>query len=362
MTAVDTPTTTQEAPQMSTTTTAPPEAPRLPPPVQLFGLFHGMRIGQAVYALAALGVADFVVDGPYTVAELADKVGADAQALQRVLRAAAAAGVFALEPDGTVAMTPMARLLVRDADDSLRDLALLHGDLFWEPFGAIVDSVRSGRPAAEAVFGTSFFRHLEQHPERAAVFDRAMTQLSGALNGWLLHSLDVSRFQRIADVGGGRGHFLAELLARNPAAEGVLLDRAPVIAGARELLAERGLAERVAAVPHDFFEALPVSDCDAYVLKAVLLNWSDDDAVRILRRVRDAIGERRDARLLVIEQVLAAPNTPDPSAYVDLDMLLVLGGRQRTAQEWRDLVEAGGFTVVTDPVPGQWNTIECAPR
>src|SRR5690606_23425864 len=120
VTAVDTPTTTEEAPPMSTTTTAPPEAPRLPPPVQMLGVFHGMRIGQAVYALAALGVAAVVAERPCTVPEVAQRVGADADALARVLRAAAAAGVFALQPDGTVALTPLARLLVRDADDSLR--------------------------------------------------------------------------------------------------------------------------------------------------------------------------------------------------------------------------------------------------
>src|SRR5690606_163261 len=230
---------------MSTTTTAPPEAPRLPPPVQMLGVFHGMRIGQAVYALAALGVADVVAERPCTVPEVAQRVGADADALARVLRAAAAAGVFALQPDGTVALTPLARLLVRDADDSLRDLALLHGELFWEPYGAIVDSVRSGRPAAEAALGTSFFRHLEQQPEQAAIFDRAMTQLSGAVNSLLLHTLDVSRHRRIADVAGGRGHPLAELLARNPAADGVLPDLAPVGDAASDRLAERGRRHRV---------------------------------------------------------------------------------------------------------------------
>lgn len=341
---------------------AAPAAPTLPPPVQLFGLFHGMRIGQAVYALARLGVADLLTDGPRPVEELAAAVGADPGALQRVLRCAAAVGVFAAEPDGSYALTPMGALLRQGTADSLRDLALLHGELFWAPFGAILDAVRTGRPVADHVFGAPFFAHLEDDPEAEGVFDRAMTQLSTALNGWLLSGIEVGRFRRIADVGGGRGHFLAELLARNPDATGVLLDREPVIEGAGDLLAERGLADRVEARAHDFFEALPVDDCDAYVCKAVLLNWSDDEAVAILRRIRDAIGDDRTARLLVIEQVLGPPNTPDPSAYVDLDMLVVLGGRQRTAEEWRDLVRRAGFACVTDPIPGQWNVIECEPR
>jgi multifunctional cyclase/dehydratase/O-methyltransferase len=338
-----------------------PDAGDLPPRMQLMLLISGKRIAQVIYALAKLNVADHLAGGPQTIESLAELTDTDADSLYRVLRCASAVGVFAMEPDGRWALTPAADGLRTSLPDSLRDLVVFGGeDFMWRPYGEIVHSVRTGEPAFDKVFGMTFWKYLEQHPDAAEIFDRGMTGLSrGATR--LAGQYDFGRFGRVADVGGGEGFFLAEILKQYPSVRGVLLDRPAAVAGAPAVADKQGVTDRMTVVAGDFFEEVP-PDCDAYVLKAVLHDWRNEEARRILQRVRAAMGDNSDARLLVFEMVVGPPNKWDHAPFLDIDMLVKVHGRERTLPEWTDLFQSAGFDLVGEPATGHWACLEGRPR
>lgn len=334
----------------------------LPPPVQLLMLTHGKRISQVVYAVAKLGVADLLAEGPLPVEDLAESAGVLPEPLYRVLRVAAGAGVLAEPSLRTFALTPVGAGLRTGVPGSMRDMVLLNGEEeSWRPYGEILHTVRTGQPAFEHIYGVGFFEHLRQHPEIAAIFDGAMTQMSKVTGKVLAHQGDFSRFAEIADVGGGRGHFLADVLATVDSARGVLVDQAAVVEGAAAVLDAAGIADRVEVRAGDFFAADDLPGSDAYLLKAVLHDWDDEQASRILAAVRGAIGDRPDARLFIGEQVVAAPGEWDAAKLVDLDMMLRFGGQERTYAQWHALVSAAGFDLVSPEGPAGWRLLECRP-
>lgn len=333
----------------------------LPPHVRLLLLTDGKRISRVLHVLAELAVADELADGPLTVAELAVRTDAHPDSLGRVLRVAAAFGVFEEREDGRYALTDLSEVLRSDVPGSQRDMVLYNGtEMLWRSYGSLLHTVRTGRPAFEAVYQQDFFTHLEENPQAGALFDRAMTGMSRATARMLLDSYDFGRFLRLADVGGGRGLFLAEVLTRHPGSRGTLIDRPAVTGEAAGLLREAGVADRVEVVPGDFFEELPKGH-DAYVLKAVLHDWDDRRAAAILGRVRDALAGRPNGRLLICEFLVGPANQWDRGKLLDLDMLVRFGGRERDADQWRALLAATGFELVNDPVPGRWAVLECRP-
>jgi multifunctional cyclase/dehydratase/O-methyltransferase len=343
-----------------TVTGGPPAAGTLPAPVQLALLTNGKRVSQVLYVIAALSIADRLAKGPATAAELAEPSGADADALYRVLRVAAVIGVVREDAGGTFAATDMTEFLRGDVPYSMRDLMLFNGsEQVWRPYGDILHTVRTGEPAFDHVFGRPFFDHLRADPEAAERFDGAMAQMSRTTAPHFLTQYDFTRFRRIADIGGGQGFFLTQILNAAPEARGVLFDRPEVLVDARERLAHAGVAERVDIVTGDFFAEVPAG-CDAYVIKQVLHDWDDARATEILRRIRAAIGES-DARLVICEHVLAGPGVWDQGKFLDLDMMLRFAGRERTEPEWERLLHAAGFTLATRPITGRWAVIEGVP-
>lgn len=333
----------------------------IPPAGRLLLLTSGKRISQVIYALAVVNVADAVADGPLPVDRIAERTGTDPGALFRLLRCAAAVGVFAEQPDGSFGLTDLADAMRSDVPYSQRDMILFNGsEVLWEPYGRIVDSLRTGKPVFPDVFGTDFFTYLRENPGTGAVFDRAMTRMSAATTRQFLGSYDFGRYARVADIGGGRGYFLAELLRAFPAVRGTLVDQPQVVADAAAAFAERGVADRVTVCPGDFFAEVPAGH-DAYLLKAVLHDWDDEDATAILRQIRRAVGAGDTARLLVLEQVLAPGNEWDHGKFLDIDMLLRFGGRERDLRQWRELLAAGGFELVNQPAAGRWAVLECRP-
>ncbi|MGY1434622.1 methyltransferase [Streptomyces reniochalinae] len=339
----------------------PAMAAALPPHVRLLLLTDGKRISRVVHVLAELGIADELADGPLAVPELAERTGTHADSLGRVLRVAAAFGVFEEREDGRYALTDLSEALRSGVPGSQRDMVLYNGsELLWRTYGSLMHTVRTGQPAFEEAYGHGFFTHLEENPEAGALFDRAMTGMSRATARMLLDGFDFSRFARIADVGGGRGLFLSEVLARHPQVRGTLVDRPAVIEEAPKLFDEAGVADRVEIVPGDFFGELPPGR-DAYVLKAVLHDWDDERAAAVLGRVRDALAERPDGRLLICEFLVGPANQWDRGKLLDLDMLVRFGGRERSADQWRTLLAASGFALVDEPVPGRWAVLECRP-
>lgn len=339
----------------------PPMAGALPPHVRLLLLTDGTRISRVLHVVAELGIADELADGPLDVPTLAARTDAHTDSLGRVLRVAAAFGLFEEAPDGRYGLTELSQALRSDVPGSQRDMVLYNGDdVMWRSYGRLIHTVRTGEPAFEDVFGHGFFAHLEQNPRTGALFDRAMTGMSRATTAMLLDGFDFGRFPRITDVGGGHGYFLAEVLKRHPGSTGTLIDRPAVAEEAGKLLDAAGVADRAEVVAGDFFEALPPG-ADAYVLKAVLHDWDDEHAVRILGRIREALADRPGGRLLICEFLVGPAGRWDRGKLLDLDMMLRFGGRERDEEQWRALLAAAGLELVNDPVPGRWAVLECRP-
>jgi multifunctional cyclase/dehydratase/O-methyltransferase len=331
----------------------------LPPQARLLLLSSGKRVSQVLYAVAELGLADHMADGPRTATELAELSGSVVAPLRRLLRCAAAIGLVEEIPEDSYGLTDLSTLLRSDAPSGQRDMVLLNGrDILWQPYGEILHTLRTGAPAFEHVFGKPFFEYLEDHPEDGDLFDRAMTQLSRFTGQILLQQFDFSRFATVVDVGGGQGTFLAQILNRHHDAKGVLVDRPETIAQAGPVIDKAGLADRVELREGDFFGELPTGG-DLYVLKAVLHDWSDDPARRILTRVRAALEEDPGRRLVICDQVMKGPNEWDHAKFLDLDMMLRFDGRERTLPEWVGLLADVGLEICNTPVVGGWSVIEC---
>ncbi|XVQ11788.1 methyltransferase [Spirillospora sp. CA-255316] len=329
---------------------------------RLLYLTCGLRLGAVVTALAELGIADLAAGEPRSVAELAESSGAHPDALYRVLRCAASVGIMAELPDGRFESTPLAESLRSDRPFSLLPLVELSAQPFVTmSYGALAHSVRTGEPATVAALGSDIWRHFEDNPDQGECFDRVMTGLGRWETDRHLDAVRPERFRRIADIGGGHGHFLAAALKRAPDASGLLFDRPGVIPRADRTLAEEGVIERVTRVAGDFFTHPLPDGYDAYVLKAVLHGLPDDRAEQLLRAVRKAIGDRDAARLFVVEQVVAEGNGWDHAKFLDLDMLVLFGGRERRLDEWRRLLGRCGFALVNRPGEGHWAVLECRP-
>ncbi|GGT88637.1 methyltransferase [Actinomadura citrea] len=329
---------------------------------RLLYLTCGMRLAAVVSTLAELGVADLTASGPRSVTELATATDTVPDALYRLLRCAASVGILEEQPDGRFASTPLGDGLRADDPYSLLPLVLHSTRSFvTKPFGALAHSIRTGEPATVPTLGTDIWRFFEDNPEDGARFDRTMTTLGRWETERHLDVVGPERFGRIADIGGGQGHFLAAALRRAPDASGVLFERPYAVKAAAEVLDAQGVAERVTRIAGDFFTDPLPDDCDAYVLKAVLHNWPDERAAELLTAVRGAIGDRREARLFIVEHVVAEGNRWDHAKFLDLDMLVLFGGRERRPGEWRRLLARCGFALVDRPREGHWTVLECRP-
>lgn len=301
----------------------------------------GFRTTQLIHVAAKLGIADVLKDGPQDASALARAVGAHPRALYRLLRALASLGIFAETTDGRFQITPLAQTLRSDTPRSLRDLALLYGDAWvWDVYGRTLHSVVTGLPAFDRVHGRTLFEHLQRDAEAASAFDRGMTAYSEQESLAILGAYDFTDAVHLIDVGGGQGALLAAILAARPEARGVLFEQPDVVERAREVMRRAAVADRCAMVPGDFFEAVPGGG-DLYLLKSVLHNWDDARSRTILRNCRDSMPSR--SRLLVIERVVPEGGGASDAKLFDINMLVVLGGLERTTGEYRRLLEDTGF-------------------
>jgi hypothetical protein len=315
-------------------------------------LFAAMA-AKAVGAAAELGVFDALADRPRTSAQLAAVIGAHEPSLRRLLQALAGVGVVALDDDGRFEPAPAGRALCAASPDSVHDLVtMLCGPEYWRAWGELVPAVRTGERAWDRALGATWLEYNAGNPGAARTFDGAMAEHARDAAPGLVAHADLGRFGTVVDVGGGRGTLLAEALRAHPELRGTLLDLPGALEGAPATLQAAGVHERCRIVAGDFFAAVPPG-ADAYLLKQVIHDWDDDAAVAVLRTVRAAAGDR--GRLLVLEREL--PERPGPSdlpvLLVDLLMLLVTGGRERTRAELGDLLAAAGFALadVSDPIP-----------
>jgi hypothetical protein len=313
-----------------------------PPAMRLIQLVQGYQVTQIVSTVARLNLADQLVAGSRSSAELTEATGADPDGLARLLRAAVTVGLITEAEPERFSLTPVGACLATDAQPaSLRDFAVaLAAPGHWLPCGHLFDAVMTGRCATTAALGMGLWDYYQDNPEEAATFARAMGNLSARIAIEVADRYDATRFARIVDVGGSQGTLLAGLLEAAPQATGVLFDRPEVIDEARSMIAARGLAERVELVGGDFFTEVPPGG-DLYVLKSVLHNWDDAHALRILANCHQAA--RPGSTLLVVEGVVPTAPEPSPLHMVNLLMLVQLGGRERTREQHQVLLEAAGY-------------------
>jgi len=305
---------------------------------ELRRLVNGHQVSQAIHVAATLGLADLLADGPRTSDELAEPTGSDADALYRLMRALATIGIFREEEGRCFALAPLGEPLRSDASESLAGWAVFAGRPYYrEAWSALEHSVRTGENAFNHVHGTNVWDYRAERPQESAIFDRAMQALTGQSNRALLDAYDFGRFGIVVDVGGGNGTLLAAVLAEVPAMRGVVFDQPHVVEGIAPVLEAAGVADRCRVVGGSFFEAVPEGG-DAYVLKSIIHDWEDEEAVAILRVVRRAGGV-----VLLVERELGPPNENPAAKFSDLNMLVAAGGRERTLDEYGALFESAGY-------------------
>ncbi|MEU4548161.1 methyltransferase [Nonomuraea dietziae] len=314
----------------------------------------------ALATMAELGCADHLADGPLNAEELAIRCGAHAPSLRRVLRELAGMGIVRSVEQDRYELTADGSSLRSDAPDStLSAVRMIAEESFWYALGNLPTTVRQGRSAFVERYGP-LYQRLGQHPEVGQIFDTYMTSRAMPFAEQVAERYDFSRVDTLVDVAGGKGHILAAVLHANPRMRGVLVDLDHVVPGATAALTAHGLMERCEVLAGDFFAQVPAG-FDAYLLASILHNWDDQDAERILRRVREAI--REDGRLLILEMVL--PDEDEPHVGKDMDMRMLAlfdGGTERTRQEYSVLLEKTGFrlTEVVDLSAGA-SLVEAVP-
>jgi SAM-dependent methyltransferase len=295
---------------------------------------------QAIYAAARLSIPDLLKDGPRTVADLAQAASAHPASLYRLLRALASIGIFAETTPRTFQLTPLAEVLRSDVPGTQRPLALMLGDEQYQAWGHLVDSVRTGETAFDTIYGKPVFDYLADHPEQAAVFDAAMTAIHGRETAAMLEAYDFGDIGLLADIGGGNGSKITAILQRYPSLRGLLFDLPHVVERARPHIVEARLGDRCQLVGGNFFESVPAG-ADAYLMRHIIHDWNDGQSLTILRNCHAAM--RPGGRLLVIESVIPPGNEPCGAKFLDLTMLVIPGGKERTADEYRTLYESSGF-------------------
>ena len=313
-------------------------------PALLGPMMTGFWVSQSIYVAAKLGLADLLADGPQTAEELADATGTNAAALYRLLRALASVSIFREDEQHRFAMTPTAEPLRSDVDrlaaphghhDGRRALQKLDRAALHGPHGPVRVQESLRQPV---------FDWMSRHPEQAALFDQAMVSVHGRETSAMIEAYDFSSIGVLADVGGGNGSVLRGVLAAHPQMRGMLCDLSGVIERSRPAIAAAGFADRMRLIPTNFFEEVPAG-AEAYLMRHIIHDWDDQESLQILRNVRRAVTP--EGRLLVVEGVIPPGNDPNFTKLLDLNMMVIPGGKERTEVEYRELFQAAGFRLTS---------------
>lgn len=302
----------------------------------MLNLITGFQVSQFVFVAAELGVADMLVQGAKNSAALARQLKVHEPSLYRVLRALASVGVFAEAAGKKFRLTPLAQTLRSDRKDSLRDYArMMIGDYSWQPWGALLHGVKTGGRVFDHVYRMPLFDYLQRHPDHERIFAASMASLSTTQNVAVARAYPFAQSARLVDVGGAHGHLLATILKRHRKLHGVLFDLPSVVTqAAKSGFITPALQRRCELVGGSFFDSIPAG-ADTYLLKQIIHDWSDADSIKILRNCRDAMS--KGGRVLVVDDVIMPGNKPDIGKFIDIHMMLI-GGRERTRAEFRDLL------------------------
>jgi len=311
---------------------------------QMLGLISGYWISQLVFVVAKLGVADVLAKrGPSTPEVIAKRVGAHAPFLGRALRALASVGVFAEGAAGRFRLTPLAQTLRSDRPGSLRSFALMMVDDYnWQAWGELAHGVGTGGSAFEKTHGMPIFAYLQQHPDEERIFAASMASISGTENAAVAGAYPFGEIEHLVDVGGAHGHLLGTILARHRKLRGVLYDQPQVVAGASKsgFLKAPAVRKRCTVVGGSFFESVPAG-ADGYIMKYIIHDWDDAKSVAILSKCRAAMAP--DGRVLVVDHVIPPGNAANWGKVLDINMMVLTGGQERTREQFRDLFARAGL-------------------
>jgi hypothetical protein len=332
-----------------------------PAPVVITDMIFAGAVSQAIEAAARLGIADALAAGPLPPDELASRIGADPDAVNRLLRALVSRGVFRRRRDGAYALNALADTLRSDAPVSMAGAAMWYGSTqHREHWSMLAESVKTGKAIIPVLRGKGAFEYLSDNVQLGQVFNDAMTSISELAKDFIVAAYDFRGCSTIVDVGGGHGRLLAAILSAAPAAQGVLYDLPNVISDAPALLQKLGVAERVRIEAGSFFDSVPAG-ADVYVLKHIIHDWPDEKAEEILRNLRTAANA--NTTLLLVETVIPEHDRDFVGKWADIEMLLCVDGRERTRAEYRTLLERAGFGVTrVIPTASPFSLIEAKAR
>jgi SAM-dependent methyltransferase len=320
----------------------------------------GYWVSQAIYVAAKLGIADLLKDGPQSCVVLAAATGSDAPSLFRLMRALASVGVFSHVNKDCFALSRLAENLQTNAPASLRAMVITIGEIHYQACGNLLHSVQTGSPAFNKVFGTSLFDYLQQNGPAGDAFNQGMTNLSSMLAYAILIAYDFAGISSIVDVGGGEGTLLRKILELNPEMTGAVLDLPRTIETVHQELNGNTRVGSCSYIAGDFFDSVP-DGADAYLLCGVLHDWDDDRAAAILRNCRRAM--TKNGKVLLVDMIVPENGANGFSKLLDLNMLVMNGGRERTETEFRTLLDASGYKLTKIvPTMAPQSVIEAVPN
>jgi SAM-dependent methyltransferase len=311
----------------------------LSPPI-LFEMATAYWLSQAIYVAAKLGIADLLRKGPQSCVALASSTGSDATSLFRLMRALSSVGIFSHLGRDRFSLSRLAESLQSEIPGSLRAMVITIGEIHYQACGSLLHSIQTGSPAFDSVFGANLFDYLRQNVDAADAFNQGMANVSSMLAYAVLMAYDFAGITSVVDIGGGRGELLEKILQFNPDIKGTVFDTVSTIERAERQLGNNAWGRRCSYVTGDFFTSVP-QGADAYLLCGVIHDWDDDRAITILRNCRRAM--TKSSRLLVVDMIVPDGASASFGKLLDLNMLVMNGGRERTKAEFCELLEIGAY-------------------
>ncbi|MDP3012009.1 MAG: methyltransferase, partial [Candidatus Hydromicrobium sp.] len=313
---------------------------------ELINLIYSYRKAQLLYIAAKLQIADILLNGPLSYKEISKKTGTHVDALYRVLRALASFGIFKENKDKSFEITSYSKFLTKNHPSKLNTIIIMRMEEFnWKPWGELLYSVKTGKSSFEKIFGMNLFEYLSKTPDASKIFNESMDIYSEMDADKIMESYDFSGFNKIADIGGGYGKLLTKILSRYENATGILFDLPNVVEEIKESNENIGDNSRLEIISGDFFETIPAG-CDLYILRKIIHDWDDKHAIKILKNCCKA--SEKGSRILLIEQIMDKERQNEEAKINDIHMLVqTIEGRERTEEEYRDLLNRAGYRVNT---------------
>ena len=304
---------------------------------QFFWLLPCMKVA------AELNIANLIKTEPKTVEQLAIETDTNRESLFRLIRALASRNIFKLKKDGLVYNTPMSKALTDD-HGSLRFMIMQHlGTLNWTVFSQLSHSIKTGEDAFSKVYGKKIYDYLAEKPKEADLFDRSMTNLSEISIEPILSAYNFSKFNTLADIGGGAGLLLSSILFKHKKLKGILFDLPSVVLQAKSIILKYGVVDRIAIKTGTFFDPLPAA-ADGYLLKNVIHNWSDEECIRILSNISAVLPDH--GKILILEMIVQEDNKPSFAKLIDIQMMVFMhSGKERTKKEFQQLLSRSGLRI-----------------